>query len=158
MYRLLLPVYVTAILLALSGLPEAWADKKLESLPDSLEACVDEEDDALRLACYDREVPRWGSIPPTEISRQQQEEEFGQPRLDAFDEDELTEITATVTKLRKSGGKVTVWLDNDQVWQQKYSKSLLIKEGDEVSIERKSVLGGHRLVVRGRGIEVKRLN
>ena len=148
---------LAALVIAMAGQSAALADNTLESLPSSLKACLDEEDDALRLACYDREVPRWGSIPPDEIVAQQKEEEFGQPRLDAYDKEELSEITATVTKLRKSAGKVTVWLDNDQVWQQKYSKSLLIKEGDEVVIERKSVMGGHKLIVRGRNIEVKRL-
>ena len=146
-----------AVFLSSSVLPEARADKTLDALPDALEACVHEEDDAKRLECYDREVPKWGSMPTAEISRQQKEEEFGQPPLKAHDPQELTELTLKVTKLHKGGDKVTVWLENGQVWQQKYAKPFLIKEGDEVTIEKKSVLGGHRLKVRGRQIEVKRV-
>lgn len=157
MNRFSVSIYLVLILLASSGLSELRADKNLESLPDSLKACVDEEDDALRLACYDREVPRWGAIPTSEISQQQKEEGFGQPPLEAHDKDELTEITVKVTKIHKGGDKVTVWLDNDQVWQQKYAKPFLIKVGDEVIIEKKSMIGGHRLKARGRHIEVKRV-
>lgn len=147
---------LAVLVLAMPGLSIA-EDKNLDSLPRSLKACLDEEDDALRLECYDREVPRWGSIPADEIVRQQQEEEFGQPPLEALQKETLSEITAKVTRIQKHSGKATIWLDNDQVWQQKYSKSFLIREGDEVLIERGSVLGGHKLEVRGRRIDVKRV-
>lgn len=150
-------IAVFILLVSTPALLNAQEEKNLPSLPDSLKACLDEEDDTARLECFDREVPKWGSIPSDEIVKQQQEEDFGQPPLEKFAEESLSEITAKIVKLNKHSGKATIWLDNGQVWQQKYSKSILIKEGDEVLIEKGSVMGGHRLEVRGRRIDVKRV-
>ncbi len=164
MNRFSVPFSIVAIVLACLGLPEAQAEQALDNVPENLRACVEEEDDTLRLACYDREVARLASMPavaPSEAaaqpSRQTQEEEFGQPPLQLDKSEQLMEISATVTKLQKHSGIVTVWLDNDQVWQQKYAAGFLVKEGDEVTIKKKSMLGGYRLGNRGRWIEVKRV-
>ena len=148
---------VLVMVLATMGAPVIWAETTLESLPTSLRACLNEKDDSKRLECYDREVPRWGAIPPDEIVQKQKEEDFGQPPLEAYSEETLYEITAKVTRVEKRSNKATVWLDNDQVWQQKYSKSFLVKEGDDVRIVKGSVMGGHRMENRGRRIDVKRV-
>ena len=163
MNRFSIPFSITAILLASSGLPEAWAEQALDKVPETLRACVEEEDDALRLACYDREVAKLGSMPAdapsvaaAQVPQRTEEEAFGQPPLKLDPNEQLMEITATVTKIQKGAGIVTVWLDNSQIWQQKYSGSFLIREGDKVTVKKKS-LGGYRLENRGRRIDVKRV-
>ena len=63
--------------------------------------------------------------------------------------DELTEISATVTDVRKRGyGELVVTLENGQVWTEKEKESgFRIKEGDTVTI-RQGRFGGYRMVGR----------
>ena len=63
--------------------------------------------------------------------------------------DELTEISATVTDVRKRGyGELVVTLENGQVWTEKEKESgFRIKEGDTVTI-RQGTFGGYRMIGR----------
>jgi len=63
--------------------------------------------------------------------------------------DKLTEISATVTHVRKRGyGELVVTLENGQVWTEKVKESgFRIKEGEMVTI-RQGTLGGYRMIGR----------
>ena len=62
----------------------------------------------------------------------------------------LTEISATVTQVRKRGyGELVVTLENGQEWTEKEKESgFRVKEGDTVTI-RKGSFGGYRMIGRG---------
>ena len=56
MNRFCIAVFVAAGFLTLFCLSDAKAEPASNDLPEALRACIDEPDDALRLACYDREI------------------------------------------------------------------------------------------------------
>ena len=68
-------------------------------------------------------------------------------------------LTATLSRVERNRyGKLTVYLENDQVWRQLDSSRLLLSTGDEVVI-REASLGSHLLEKQSgsRSIRVKRL-
>jgi hypothetical protein len=74
--------------------------------------------------------------------------------------EQIDQIEATITNVRKSASdKLTVTLDNGQVWRQLDNKSLHLKSGDGVII-RKASLGSFLMEKRtgSRSIRVKRAN
>ena len=167
MNRFCIPVSIAAGFLALSCLSDAKAEPASSDLSAALRVCIDESDDKLRLACYDREVAEL-SQPAAELSptvadapapgpgeAAASEKKFGIPPKP--DKNELMELTATVVKFSKGANiKVTVWLDNDQVWRQKYSAKFRMKVGDQVIIKKGS-FGGYTLIRKGRQIAVTRV-
>jgi hypothetical protein len=143
----------------------AWS--QTQELPESLGACISETDDARRLACYDREVPKIAAADvgvvqdrsPIEdaVSPQQRipEEEFGltaeMQRKNRNPDEELDEIRATILSIsrRRSGARVFS-LDNGQVWAEKSEeRRLRLDSGDSVRIEAAS-LGSFKLFGSGK--------
>ena len=160
MNRFRIPVSIATGFLALSCLSNAKAEPASNGLSEALRACIDESDDMLRLACYDREIadfsPTAASVPaigPGEPASS--EEKFG--KAPERSKNELMELTATVVKVSKGANlKFIVWLDNGQVWQQKYSGKFRIQVGDQVTIN-KGKFGGYSLTRKGRRSSVTRV-
>jgi hypothetical protein len=136
-------------------------------LPESLTLCADEADDALRLACYDREVGRTTTAvvvaaPDSEAAEDAAvtmprlpEEEFGMTadleRKASEPVDDLNEIRATIVKIttRRYGNRVFT-LDNGQVWLEKSEeRSLRLNTGDPVRIV-SGALGSFKLFGSGK--------
>ena len=145
-----------------------------EDLPAALATCRAEQDDARRLACYDREVeklPRqpatgaasMGTAPsvaaPTSTApvadTQTPEERFGYRGELAREERDreqqeirgLEKLVATVTRISTRGdGTLVITLDNGQVWAQNRPDSFFrLKVGEQISIE-PAVLGSFLLI------------
>ena len=179
MIRTCIPLSVLAGLLALLPLSVVKAESSSSGLPKALQECVDESDDTLRLACFDREMgklsqaaasapvaasapaavsePVPASAPVADpVDTASSEEQFG--IMFKGEKEELTEITATVVKVAVSANRIfTVKLDNDQIWRQKYIGIFHIKAGDVVTIEKGSFGGGYSLRLQGRMVAVNRL-
>jgi len=106
-----------------------------------LRTCMSENDDARRLACYDREMGRTpGGAPAdfgmtTELLRKKQKEAGIQPE----EKQTLAAKVAKVTFLAQ--GRFIVTLDNGQVWSQVETLDFPVKAGDAVTIE-PGALGG----------------
>ena len=161
MIRTCIPLSIFAGLLALSSLSVVKAESALSGLPEALQECVNESDDTLRLACFDREMGKLSetaeSTPAAEpADTASSEEKFGiAPKRE--ESKELMNLTATVVEVSFSTNRTfTIWLDNDQVWRQKYSGSFRIKAGDEVTIA-KGGFGGYSLKRKGRQVSVNRV-
>lgn len=176
MRRPLLPALL-ALLIAPAALPAA------NDLTARLRVCAAMEDGASRLACYDKLSAAESAasplaspdraLPPTaapavkEAPPEPSEEDlFGlssaQVReLGIFDEDEEDEegIDAQVTRVAALGkGKFNYYLDNGQVWQQKFRESgFKVRVGDTVRI-RRSLFGGYRMQGKqDRNVQVRRI-
>jgi hypothetical protein len=137
-----------------------------ESLDANVRACARLQQDRERLACYDRKVAPLASTeaPPAEPPA---EEMFG---IDSDTPDapvdtaptppareELAEITAKVTEVKKVGRSTQVALDNGQVWQTQEERELLLRTGDVVRIAR-AALGTFRMVTSSnRTVRVQRI-
>jgi hypothetical protein len=103
-----------------------------DDLSQRIAACTREQDDARRLACFDRAAAPADSTPKR--------------------------ISATVTGIEKRArGELVVTLDNGQVWAQtEVGPYYPIKVGDAVSIVA-GTLGSHKLVVASRATAVTRV-
>ena len=128
------------------AIPQASA----HDLPAQLAACRAEKDDALRLACYDREVDSpdphaSGTAAAPTAAPQSPEERFGYRGVLAREESDrnkqetriLSELVAMVTNISQRGdGTLVMTLDNGQVWTQIRPDSFFrLKTGDQVKIE-----------------------
>jgi len=161
MIRTCIPLSIFAGLLALSSLSVVKAESALTDLPEALQECINESDDTLRLACFDREMRKLSqtaiSAPAADpVDKASSEEKFGvTPKRE--ENEELMKLTATVVKVSVGATRIfTIWLDNDQIWQQKYSGTFHIKAGDEVTIAKGS-FGGYSLFRNGRKVSVNRV-
>lgn len=105
---------------------------------DALLKCRDIDDNDKRLACFDEYVGK------RFLTVEQIEEESA-------------ETVTAVTK--SSAGRLTITLENGQVWRQSDSKSFRISVGDAVVVRAKS-LGSFMMSKEGssRSIRVKRAN
>ena len=161
MNRICIPLSVLAGLLALSPLSVVGAESASSNLLQSLKDCVKVSDNTDRLDCFDREMGKLGqteAIPMVKepVDTASQEEKFGIVEKKDMNE-ELTEIKATVVKVaNRSNRTFTVFLDNDQIWRQKYVGSFHIKAGDLVTII-KGNFGGFTLELNGRREAVDRV-
>ena len=137
-----------------------------ESLDANVRACARLPHDRERLACYDRKVAPLAS-PDTAPAEPPAEEMFGididtpQPPADTTQPspagEDLAEITAKVTEIKKVGRSTQVVLDNGQVWQTQEERELLLRTGDVVRIAR-AVLGTFRMVTSSnRTVRVQRI-
>ena len=161
MTRTCIPLSIFTGFLALSSLSTVKAEPVPTGLPEALQKCVNESDDTLRLACFDREMDTLSqaaaSAPaPDPVDTASSEEQFGiTPKRE--DNEELVELTATVEKVTFGTNRIfTVWLDNDQVWRQEYMGTFRVKAGDVVII-RKGSFGGYSLKNKGRKTSVNRV-
>jgi hypothetical protein len=111
----------------------------------TLRACRAEQDDAKRLACYDREVDRQDSQAPPAVPAATPEERFGRTGVMTREEAdrkeqesrELTELQATVTEIwTRADGLMVLTLDNGQIWKQVRPDSRFrLKAGEKVKIQ-----------------------
>jgi hypothetical protein len=115
--------------------------------------CRREQDDRLRLACFDRAaVPQESfGVHGSELARS---------RVDDTSKAESTpkRIAATVTGIdKRAHGELVFTLDNGQVWAQKEVGAYFpIKVGDSIAILAGS-LGSHKLVIANRSTPVTRV-
>lgn len=126
-----------------------------QDLPAPLKECRLEKNDALRLACYDREVdaraqsPTAGTAPPASVpvsTPGTPEERFGyenvrdlerrdQNRGASPEPDELVAKVAEVS--RPTGGVFVITLEIGQVWKQNSPDPyFLVRTGEQVTIKR----------------------
>jgi hypothetical protein len=144
-----------------------------DDLAKRVAACTHEQDDARRLACFDRAAAPKASVQkasPREAGAAKADatETFGVKGSElARSQDDGDEpqqsappqrLTAKVTGLdTRARGELVVTLDNGQVWAQKEKGAYLpIKVGDSVTILAGS-LGSFHLVVANRATAVTRV-
>ena len=147
---------VAATLLAAAAIHPARAD---DDLSKHIAACTREQDDARRLACFDRaaappesaaEKADFG-VSGSELARSRVADD---PKQDAA----AKRLTAKVAGIEKRArGELVVTLDNGQVWaQQEVGAYFPLDVGDPVTILAGS-LGSHRLIVGSRATAVTRV-
>jgi hypothetical protein len=115
-----------------SCLPAAHADPSLARL----HVCVQEPNDATRLACYDKEMgrappgqPADFGMTPELMRKKQLEAGITPPPVSA------QPLSAKVTGITpRPNGRSVVTLDNGQVWEEQEDVDLQLKVGDAVTI------------------------
>jgi hypothetical protein len=129
----------------------AWADGAVERIPAELRSCLGIERNTERLACFDRGVAvilgDGAAAPSVESS-------FGMvasaPRADAVraaSAEDLKSVRGKVVDIKVGNdGSAVVTLDNGQVWRQISGGLLLLKAGDDVTINR-AAMGSFQMVV-----------
>jgi hypothetical protein len=168
------PVLLVPMMLTMAGAMSvsAAAQSPTAQAPmgrEALAACVAIQDPTARLACFDRTVPGFLAAPvpapnasttpvaparplPTALER------FGAERIPddspakaaVSGPEGLDAITAKVTAVRESSsGRLSLTLDNGQVWTQSEAKALRVKAGDRVTIET-GLFGSYNLSITGR--------
>jgi hypothetical protein len=122
------PILTTALLVAASAQPAIAAD----DLASRIAACTREQNDTLRLACFDRAAEPQAPAPKR--------------------------MSATVTAIdKRPRGELVVTLDNGQVWAQKSADRYFpLEVGDSVAILAGS-LGSFRLICGSRATAVTRV-
>ncbi len=121
------------ILSTVACVPSAHADPSLVRL----HACVQEENDAERLACYDKEMgrappgqPADFGITPELLHKKQVEAGIAAPPASL-----QQPLSAKVTDIvARPNGRSLVTLDNGQVWEEEEDVDLKLKVGDGVTI------------------------
>lgn len=121
-------------------------------LPVAFEACAALSRDSERLACYDKAVAaiKSGQAPsgvgPEHMFGASSTSSRGNPELRDVKREELKQISAVVTSLRRlDDGKIMIELDNGQLWRQQDSDvEMMLATGDEVTIVR-AALGTFRI-------------
>jgi hypothetical protein len=136
-----------------------------------LKACAAEKDDALRLACFDREVATLSGTDapdaPTAVTEMSPEERFGARGAIVRDLEserqryspDLKSLESTVKRLEQHAtGVMVITLENDQVWMQREANvSVPLRVGDKVMI-RAASLGSYLLRnPTGRTVRVSRV-
>jgi hypothetical protein len=146
---------LAATLLAGAAVQAARAD---DDLSKRIAACTHEQDDARRLACFDRAAaPRVAAekadfgVPGSELARNRVADD---PKQDTA----TKRLTAKIAGIEKRArGELVFTLDNGQVWAQKEVGAYLpIGVGDSVTILA-GTLGSHRLIVGSRATAVTRV-
>jgi hypothetical protein len=126
-----------------------------------VQRCAAIEDRDQRLSCFD-ELSRTGSAPPAEQAAQKQtddaQDRFGLPWQSPPGERQPRTAAVVATK-RDPYGKLTLTLDNGQVWKQLDSKSFRIPDEEPRVVIWKGRLGGFSLKLEGstKAIRVKRI-
>ncbi|MCY7295358.1 hypothetical protein [Alteromonas sp. a30] len=163
-----LKLYALALVCAFSNVAFA------ESLATAMKKCSQVDNSLKRLVCYDQLNQKANGYQdsqlPTQVNRQgppqgrnqsaqvyQQVpqyasnqandpvDNFGKPILETIKREDLDSLSAQVTEIKKDRrGKLTITLDNGQVWQQTDSKSILLRKGNSVVLE-KGLLGAYFL-------------
>jgi hypothetical protein len=144
------------------------ADAEAGPLPEPLLNCATIKRSSERLACYDRavEVLSSGSADATSTFQPSPEAMFGtissDPRATTSsrpEREELSSVTARITSLKRDGtGMHVIELDNGQAWHQlSGSRTLLLEEGDTVTISRAAFNSFRLSTPSGRTAKVKRI-
>lgn len=165
--RTVLNVFTCLALTSWSG--ACIADSKAGSLPEPLRTCASIKRSSERLACYDRAVEMLssGAADGASTFEPSPEAMFGRvssdPRAAATatsaEREDLSAVTARVTALKRDGeGMHVIELDNGQTWHQiSGSKTLLLGEGDTVTIARAALNSFRLSTPSGRTAKVKRI-
>lgn len=150
----------TATLLASAALASG------AELPPQLETCAALRRDAERLLCYDKAVAQIrsgveGATAPSPENMFGASGGIAPAKADTPEPEraELRQITAVVTSARRSDdGTLVLHLDNDQAWRQQDAEvTLVIDDGDTVTVQRAS-FGTFRITdKRGRSARFKRV-
>jgi hypothetical protein len=136
-----------------------------DELAQRIAACTREQDDARRLACFDRAAaPRAAQVAAPKVDATQTFGVHGSELARSRAEDKPAsdtppnKISATVTAIEKRArGELVVTLDNGQVWAQKEVGAYFpLKIGDPVAILA-GTLGSFRLVAGNRATAVTRV-
>ena len=127
-----------------------------QTIEDRILGCAAESDQQQRLTCFDTLAADVASgavnsapeqdQPPTDSSpnpvarsdspENSSDENFGLEHK-VKNAEVADELQTQVAEIYKDGlGKMLLILDNGQIWQQKDSKTLIIKKGDSIFIER----------------------
>jgi hypothetical protein len=128
-----------------------------DDLAQRIAACTREQDDARRLACFDRaaaskvDATQTFGVHGSELARNRVDD---QPEAESAPK----RISATVTGIEKRArGELVVTLDNGQVWAQKEIGAFFpLKVGDPVAILA-GTLGSFRLIAGNRATAVTRV-
>jgi hypothetical protein len=149
----------SAFLAAAGARPALAAD---DDLAQRIAACTQEQDDARRLACFDRaaapkaaaakvDATHTFGVQGSELARNHDDDK---PQADSPPK----KISATVTGIEKRArGELVVTLDNGQVWAQKEIGAYFpLKVGDPVAILA-GTLGSFRLIAGNRATAVTRV-
>ena len=138
-------------------------------------ACAKETDDASRLRCFDGVVAGLRRAPPASAASAAAassaptiaatapatlQDKFGaRGDLNQEKQEELTEITATVTEVgTRPHGELVLTLDNGQVWAERSAGSKVkVKKGDTVKIEAGALGSFVLLAPNGRSSKVARV-
>ena len=137
----------------------------------SAQDCAEIEDNAERLACYDAENTRSGSVPdeasaPSPPASPQPGRESAEspapvaaPDPDSFGKEEPFDtskeyIEATIVEIKKSGLISYLRLDNGQVWREVEDSTLRFREGRKVTIT-EGILNSFDLQMEGQNKIVK---
>lgn len=148
----------------MAGCGTAWGADQSSTIPAELRSCVGIERNTERLACFDRAVAVLMGVEGAQAPSA--ESSFGlvasTPRADAPRSGELGEdlrkLTAKVTAVATaSDGSSVVTLENGQVWRQISGNQMLLKVGDEVTINRAALGSFQMFVPSGRNGKVKRV-
>jgi hypothetical protein len=149
-----------ALVFATAEPPALAAD---DDLAQRIAACTREQDDARRLACFDRAAaPKAAASPKVNATETfgVHGSELARSRDDGKPEAEgpPKRIDAKVTAIEKRArGELVVTLDNGQVWAQKEVGSYFpLKVGDPVAILA-GTLGSFRLIAANRATAVTRV-
>jgi hypothetical protein len=158
---------------SLAGASQSVATER--ALTERLAECVRERDDALRLACFDRETAQLrasssdaafvsaeasaGRTPADDfgISGSEVARKRGATREEGAPP-EAKQLDATIAAIaRQPRGELILTLDNGQVWAQKTATSYFpVAPGDRVMITA-GALGSYRLTTSGRSTPVTRI-
>lgn len=143
-----------------------------ETLAEALNKCSQVDNSLKRLVCYDKlnqqakgyqdsELParivqggyhpNAPAQPQSNVARNSNamsaEDKFGLPKVLREEPGEMESLSGKVSNVKKTQrGKLVVTLDNGQVWTQTDSDSILLRAGDQVSIE-KGLMGAFFLKV-----------
>ena len=138
-----------------------------DDLAQRIAACTHEQDDARRLACFDRAAAPKAAASQAAVPKVDATQTFGvqgselarsrdddKPRADSPPK----RISATVTAIEKRArGELVVTLDNGQVWAQKEVGAYFpLEVGDPVAILA-GTLGSFRLIAGNRATAVTRV-
>lgn len=142
------------------------ASAQAQDLSSALETCKKIKSQADRLICFDAvasmnkttapiQPEKPAPVSKDEIVKEIKQQEFG---LKSQKEDPET-LVSTIKKIKKNPyGKLTIYLEEGQVWKQSDSSKLKLKKGYSVSI-RKAALGSFLLSTENskRTMRVKRV-
>jgi hypothetical protein len=133
-------------------------------LPDSLQACTRERDDARRLACYDREMAQLAAPPvaaagaPPAVTAPaattSADRTFGLPA----EKPKPQTLSSTVTSVNmRSDGRLLIALANGQVWVQGDAyEAFRVAVGDAITIKPGALGSLHLYAPSGRATRVTR--
>ena len=133
-----------------------------DDLAKRIAACTSEQDDARRLACFDRAAAPKAAAPKVDATQTfgVQGSELARSREDSDSRPEgpPKRISASVTAIdKRPRGELLITLDNGQVWAQKEAGAYFpLKVGDPVAVLA-GTLGSFRLIAGNRATAVTRV-